>query len=138
MVHSKLKAQLRRHEGERLKPYKDTTGHLTIGVGRNLDDVGISEDESEYLLENDVRRVEGELTRSVPCFSSLEDSRQRVLANMTFNLGVAKLLQFKKMLSAVEARNFDKAADEMLDSTWARQVGDRAVELAKQMREGVG
>lgn len=136
--HSLLRTQLVRHEALRLKPYKDTVGKLTIGVGRNLDDVGITEDEAMELLENDIKSVEQTLTSKVACFGSLDDPRQRVLADMAFNMGTAKLLTFVKFLAAVEARDWERAADEMLDSTWAKQVGKRATELATQLREGVG
>lgn len=129
-----LMLQLERHEGKRLKPYRDTAGKLTIGVGRNLDDVGLSEDEVDALLINDIGRVEHDLFRLVPCYSSLPDPQQRVLANMAFNLGVTGLLKFQHMLAAVAARDFNTAAQEMLDSAWAKQVGTRAIELADQMR----
>lgn len=134
MNRTRLKAQLVRHEGLRLKPYRDTVGKLTIGVGRNLDDVGITEDEAGQLLDNDVTRAYHELVRAVPSFGSLDEDRQHVLLDMAFNLGVPRLLEFKKMLAAVESRDFDQAAAEMLDSRWARQVGRRAETLAAMMR----
>lgn len=137
MNRDRLKAQLVRHEGLRLKPYKDTVGKLTIGIGRNLDDVGISDEEAEYLFWNDVATLEKQLRGAVPCFGSLDDVRQRVLADMAFNLGVSGICKFSRMLAAVEARDFDRAAAEMLASKWAAQVGGRASELAKSMREGV-
>lgn len=136
MNRAALKAQLVRHEGLRLKPYRDTVGKLTIGVGRNLDDVGITEDEARTLLDNDVARVESHIARVVPAFSSLDDVRQRVLVDMAFNLGVPGLLKFKAMLAAVEARDFFHAALEMIDSRWAAQVGQRATRLAAMMETG--
>ncbi len=133
----RLKEMLIRHEGLRLKPYRDSVGKLTIGVGRNLDDVGISEEEALYLLENDIRRAE---KIAVECasshgvlFESLPEDAQLVLIDMAFNLGY-KLKGFKKMFSALKRRDFDEAAWEMLDSRWARQVGKRATELAEIMR----
>jgi len=136
MNRTRLVAQLRRHEGMKLTPYRCTAGKLTIGVGRNLDDVGITEDEALVLLDNDVTRVFQECQRHLPTFGSLCEARQHVLIGMTFNLGFAGLLDFKKMLAAVEAADFDRAAAEMLDSKWARQVGTRAATLAKMMKEG--
>jgi lysozyme len=132
----KLKAQLVRHEGLRLRPYRCTAGKLTIGVGRNLEDRGISEDEARVLLENDVAQVESELAKALPWFVRLDEVRQRVLINMGFNLGVPGLLAFKQTLAAVERGDYTAASDRMLDSKWARQVGARATELAAMMKEG--
>lgn len=136
MNRDRLRKQLVAHEGLRLKPYRDTVGKLTIGVGRNLDDVGVTEDEALGLLDGDVDRVEGHLRAAVPCFGSLDDVRQRVLADMAFNLGVPGLLKFKAALAAVAARKFDEAAAEMLASAWAGQVKGRAETLARMMRTG--
>jgi len=137
MNRTRLRTQLVQHEGLRLKPYTDTVGKLTIGVGRNLTDVGITDDEAALLLDNDITRVWQELTHAVGCFSSLDEVRQHVLLDMAFNLGVPRLLKFEKMLAAVEGHHFDVAADEMLNSKWASQVGKRAQTLAAMMRDGV-
>lgn len=130
-----LKAQLRRHEGIRYKPYKDTVGKLTIGVGRNLDDKGISEQEAEYLLGNDIEDACVEAT-TIPGFSSLTPIRQCVLVNMTFNMGIYRVKKFKRMIAAIALGDWNEAAEEMLNSRWADQVGRRATELAAQMRTG--
>lgn len=132
----RLKQILIKHEGLRLKPYTDTVGKLTIGVGRNLDDRGISKDEALYMLENDIKIVEKEAREIFENFDQLDDVRQEVILNMLFNLGKAKFLSFKKFIQAVKERNFEKAADEMLNSKWARQVGKRAQELSFAMRNG--
>ena len=134
MNRTKVKVQLVGHEGLRLKPYRDTVGKLTIGVGRNLDDAGVTEDEAKVLLDNDVTRVWKSLTNALPYFGSLDDDRQHVLIDMAFNLGLAGLANFKRMLAAVEARDFSLAAREMLDSKWASQVGQRAKTLAAMMK----
>jgi lysozyme len=131
-----LKALLVKHEGLRLKPYTDTVGKVTIGVGRNLTDDGISEAEARMLLDDDITAAWSRLPSVVRCFGSLDDTRQHVLLDMAFNLGVDGLRHFVKMLAAIEARDFAKAADEMLASTWAKEVGDRATELAQMMRVG--
>jgi len=136
MKRSVLAKQLELHEGRRAHPYRDTVGKLTIGVGRNLDDKGLSEEEIDVLLDNDITEAWQELTRSLSWFPSLDDVRQHVLLDMAVNLGVAGLLQFKKMLAACERRDFDGAAAEMLDSKWATQVGDRAKTLDRMMRTG--
>jgi len=132
-----LEAELTRDEGLRLKPYRCTAGKLTIGVGRNLEDSGISEDEAGYLLRNDIARIESELDDHLPWWRDLRsDARQRVLANMAFNLGIGGLLKFQRMLVAAKNGNYEIAANEMLGSLWARQVGNRATRLANMMRAG--
>jgi lysozyme len=130
-----LKAELTRDEDRRLKPYFDSVGKLTIGVGRNLDDVGISADESNYLLEADIGRVCDELDATLPWWRNLDETRQRVIANMAFNLGVPRLMGFKNTLRYLQDRNYEEAAREMLASKWADQVGARAIRLAKLMRD---
>lgn len=132
-----LKARLIRDEGLRLKPYKDTVGKLTIGVGRNLDDRGISVDEARILLDHDIDDHENELRAKWPHYDKLDDVRQEVLLNMAFNLGVPGLLKFVNTLAAVVAGDFDAAAYGMLHSKWASQVGKRASRLAEEMRTGI-
>lgn len=129
-----LKDQLILHEGLKLEPYQCTAGKLTIGVGRNIEDIGITEDEARYLLDNDILRVCDELDRAVPWWRDLSDVRQRVMVDMVFNLGMSRFLQFKNFLAGVEAEDWDTAAEEMLDSRWASQVGQRANRLAEAMR----
>lgn len=136
MVLTPLKEQLIRHEGVRLKPYRDSVGILTVGCGRNLDAVGLTYDEAMFLLDNDIQRVMRALRETLPYWLGLDEGRRQVLINMAFNLGVAGLLKFKKMLAHVEAGQYDAAADEMLNSAWAVQVGQRAQELSAQMRTG--
>tara|TARA_B100002003_G_scaffold189273_1_gene178037 strand:- start:3702 stop:4124 length:423 start_codon:yes stop_codon:yes gene_type:complete len=130
-----LRSQLERHEGLRLKPYLDTVGKLTVGYGRNLEDVGISRDEADFMLDNDIDQVERQL-ETVDEYRDLDPVRQTVIANMAFNLGFAGLMGFKNMWSAIDRRDWDRAAKEMLNSKWARQVGVRAVELSEIMRTG--
>jgi lysozyme len=131
-----LKALLVKHEGLKLKVYKDTAGKLTIGVGRNLTDDGISEDEARMLLDNDISTMWKLMSGLTPSFGSLDDARQHVLMDMGFNMGIGNLRLFTKMLTAIEARDFETAATEMLSSKWAHEVGDRAIELAAMMRVG--
>jgi lysozyme len=126
--------QLRRDEGIRKMPYKDTVGKLTIGVGRNLDDVGLSDAEINFLLKNDIDVATAKLNRLYPWFSTLDPVRQGVLINMTFNMG--SVSAFPRMLALVQSGDYEGAAVEMLDSLWARQVGARAQRLSQQMRTG--
>ena len=128
--------QLRLHEGERLKPYRCTAGKLTIGVGRNLEDRGITAEESAYLLGNDIDRFATELLRALPWVAQLDEVRQRVLLDMAFNLGMAGLLTFKNTLATIKAGDYQKAAAMMLDSKWAGQVGQRAERLSRMMYTG--
>ena len=128
-------ALIQRHEGLRLKPYRDTVGKLTIGVGRNLDDVGISREEARKLLERD---IEGARTaaRRYTWFEDLNGARQAVIIDMIFNLGRAGFRGFRRTRAAVAAGDYETAAAEMLDSGWATQVGERARRLARMIRTG--
>jgi lysozyme len=130
-----LLAELKRDEGERFKPYFDTVGKITIGVGRNLTDGGISQSECEILLHNDVARTLRWLDRHLPWWRTLDAVRQRVLINIAFNL-CGHLLTFRNSLSAIQRNNYAAAANEMLNSKWAAQVGQRALRLANAMRTG--
>ena len=131
-----LREQLIRHEGMQLYPYRDSVGKLTIGVGRNLDDRGISEEEALRMLDRDILEAAADLGRAFPIVEALDERRYEVLVNMCFNLGVTRLKGFSRMWGYIEVANFEMAADEMLDSRWARQVESRATELADIMRNG--
>lgn len=132
----RLIAHLRAHEGVRSKPYTDTVGKLSIGVGRNLTDNGLSADEIDYLLANDIAKAEAEARALVPSMHSLDSVRREVLIELAFNMGRPRLAGFKQMLAAVERKDFARAAAEMLDSKWATQVGNRAKVLASAMELG--
>lgn len=134
MDEAKLKADLNRDEGRRLKPYLDSVGVQTIGVGRNLADVGISDAEADFLLANDVERVKADLDRTLPGWRGMPEPVARGLANMAFNLGITRLLRFTKMVEAIKAGDYARAANEAMDSTWARQVGARATRIADLFR----
>ena len=131
-----LEDQLIDHEGLELKPYQCTADKLTIGVGRNIEDRGITEDEARYLLKNDIKIVEDELLEKKPVVAGLDSVRQRVLVDMGFNLGIPTLLKFQNMWAAIEDDDFKRAADEAMDSKWARQVGRRAERLCQAMATG--
>lgn len=152
----KLIDQLILHEGLELKVYKDTLGIDTIGVGRNLEDRGITDGElmhmnllreeiytngitekdARFLLGNDIDIVERELLDAHPCLERLDDVRIRVLLDMAFNLGVPRLRKFKNMWAGIHEGDYIRAGDEMMDSRWANQVGARAVRLCKMMKDG--
>ena len=130
-----LKEQLVRHEGLRLTVYDCPAGYKTIGVGRNLEGKGITEEEALYLLENDINYFTDQLRDNLDWFDDIPEEKQQILVNMAFNLGVAGLMNFKNMLSAVEEGRWADASTEMLDSKWAKQVGIRAIELSGAMAE---
>lgn len=131
-----LEEQLIRHEGLKLKPYRCPASKLTIGVGRNLDDVGLQIDEVKLLLRNDIAVATAVCRSSIPNFGRLSDRRRMALIDMAFNLGGSRFRGFVKMRSAVAEEDFELAAREMEQSKWAGQVGQRAVTLAAMMREG--
>ena len=131
--------QLERDEGLRLHPYTDTRGFVTIGYGRNLSTEGISQQEAKGMLEADVTNTGEALRTALPWFATLQDNdwvRAAVLINMAFNLGVHGLLTFNTFLSLVESQQYDAAADDMLQTPWATEVGARAQRLALQLRTG--
>ncbi len=128
-----LERDLIRDEDLRLRPYVDSVGKITIGVGRNLTDVGLAAAEAMFLLRNDLGQVEAFLESTFPWFAQLSPIRQRALMNMTFNLGVRGLAGFQRMLGAIARGDYDTAAAEMLNSRWAAQVGPRARRLAAMM-----
>ena len=121
----KIEDYISKNEAIRLRPYTDTVGKLTIGVGRNLDDNGLSLDEVEYLLKNDIKRVKGELEDVFDNFYELPENVRLVMIDMCFNLGISRFLGFKKMIQAVKDGDFKEAGRQAKDSKWCRQVGVR-------------
>ena len=130
-----LRVQLTAHEGLRRFPYTDSVGKLTIGVGRNLTDRGITDAEARYLLDNDILTAVGDL-QALVWFPALDSVRQRVFIDLAFNLGISRLKGFVKMLDAVSRQDWPTAAAELLDSTYATQVGQRAQTLAAMLVSG--
>lgn len=115
-------------------PYQDSLGLWTIGVGRNIEEMGISHKEAMLLLDNDLQRTISELEGSFDWFDYLPSVVADAIINLGFNIGLTKLLGFKKMLAALEDGDWDTAADELMDSRYARQVGQRANDLAHMVR----
>ena len=149
--------ELIKHEGLKLQVYQDTLGIDTIGIGRNLEDRGITKQELDeldipsidhvyeygiteadavYLATNDVQIVEEELVRAHPCVDRLDSVRQLIVIDMAFNMGVPRLCKFKNMWAAIHDEDYPTAAKEMLDSRWASQVKGRATKLANAMHNG--
>lgn len=132
----RLRARLSLDEGRKKKPYRCSAGKLSIGVGRNLEDRGLRDDEIDLMLTNDIAESVGECRRLVRNFDQLSDARQEVLVNMMFNLGYTRLSGFKKFLAALAVSNWVEASRQMLDSKWADDVGDRADRLSTVMLKG--
>jgi len=136
MDYNKLANQLIIHEGNRKFPYTDTTGNLTIGVGHNLTAKGLSPSQIRNILSDDINDTVSFLGKNLPWWAGMNDDvRQRALADMAFNL-MGKILDFKTMLPAIQAKNWDAAADALLASKFAQQTGIRAIHLASMIRTG--
>lgn len=127
--------ELKRDEGSRPDMYLDSEGIPTIGIGHNLQRP-ISPRAIRVIFDDDLTDALNDLDKQLPWWRNLSEPRQRVLANMCFNMGITRLLGFKKALHAAATGDFKTAAAEMLDSKWAKQVGDRAQRLADTMEEG--
>ena len=136
MDYEKLAARVRKNEGLSYLPYRCSAGALTIGYGHNLDARGISKEVAELLLKQDLEIAEKEVKNAFIWWPKLDDARLGVLVEMCYNLGILRLVGFKKMLSALEEGDYKKAAQEMLDSKWAFQVQGRSRELAEIMQTG--
>jgi lysozyme len=130
---------LRKHEGVEIHAYKCTAKKITIGVGRNIDPsggIGLSHDEIDYLLANDVKRVSVELLLTFSWYAELDEVRKDAMIDMCFNMGLPRLSKFKKSLAAMATEDYETAATEFLDSNWAKQVGDRAITITDMIRSG--
>jgi lysozyme len=129
-----IKDLLIKHEGLRLFAYKDTVGKTTIGVGRNLDDRGISKEEALIMLDRDIEDFTQQLSERLFWFDQQPDKVKIVLINMAFNMGLAGLLTFRNTLEHIKNGQYDLASKEMLQSKWASQVGKRAIELSNILK----
>lgn len=136
-IRAQLRAQLMGEEDVKLHPYVDSSGNLSIGIGRNLVTTGISMEEALHMLDNDIMRCQADLWHYAPWYADLDNIRKMVIIDMVFNLGIQGVLGFKRMIAAIRAEDYVGAAREMLASHWATQVGKRAARLATQMETGV-
>lgn len=140
MNYSRLTTSFRKHEGFRATAYTCPAGKLTIGIGRCIDisvaGAGITQDEAEYLLRQDINRFTAMTRGLIVTFDSLDEVRQETLVELCFNMGPANLGKFTRMLAAIDVKDWDTAAAELLDSRYAAQVGQRAITLADQLRTG--
>lgn len=141
------------NEGCKLKSYRDTVGKLTIGIGRNLDDnpltieeqcyIGhncrtlfISNDQAAYLCRNDLKKVRADLDKHLPWWRDLNPDRQYVMIDLCFNMGLKTLLTFKRTLDSIAQGYYVRAAEQLLQSKYAKQVGIRAKRNAYALRTG--
>jgi lysozyme len=134
-----LKSQLLREEGAESCAYQDSLGYWTIGVGRLIDSRkggGLSSDEIDFLLENDIKTKTREVLLALPWVPRLSEPRQAVLIGMAFQMGIGGLLKFKRMLGSIEDGQYVEAAEEMVKSRWAMQTPKRAYRMAQQMETG--
>ena len=133
---TKLKNLIIRHEGFRTHIYLDSVGKLTIGVGHNLTDLGLTSSQVNLIFEDDLQRAIDDVESIFPGFKEFSEARRAALIDMIFNLGKTRFLEFKKMIEAIKNEDWRKASDEMLDSAWATQVPLRAAELARMVKFG--
>jgi len=136
---SRIIEMLRKHESVETHAYECSANKITVGVGRNIDKdggIGLSNDEIDYLLANDIKRVNGELQRSFDWFNALDQVRKDAMIDLCFNIGLPRMKGFKKALAAMDGADYDTAATEFLDSRWAKQVGSRSVTITDMVRSG--
>lgn len=133
----KIKALIKRHENLKLMPYHDSRGLLTIGYGRCLARKGISRPEAEVLFSNDYADAFDALHAQFKNDIPEEAARQAVVISMAYQMGTEGLRGFKEFASAIRTDGWHAAADEMLDSSWAKQTPERAEQLADMMRTGM-
>lgn len=131
-----IKSDLKAEEGFRSKPYKDIVGKTTIGYGRNLDDVGVTQQEAEVMLDNDIQKSIHDLQAHLSWFDTLSTNRQRALVEMCFQMGITGLLGFHKMLLHMQKGEFREAKFEGLSSKWALQVPKRASRILSLIENG--
>jgi lysozyme len=134
MVDQQTQEWIKKDEGLRLHTYIDTNGHCTVGWGRNLEN-GICLDEAELMFQNDLKQVVQELD-GLPWMAEQPQHVKNALINMNFNLGITKFLEFTGMINALKSHNYTLAAQEALNSLWAKQVPNRAKEIAVMIRQG--
>ena len=133
---NKLIEQLKIHEGFRSNVYTCSGGKKTVGYGRNLEDIGISEEEAEMLLKNDIYEATNQLLNAFPFMATFSDVRISAMINFTFNVGIGTVRKFSNTIEYLKNEDWEAAADEMMDSKWAEQVGDRAIQITEQIRTG--
>ncbi len=128
-----LKKRLVDFEGLVLKPYHCSQNYLSIGVGRNVDSNGITEEEAMYLLDNDIHKVIEQLDKQWEVWRTFPDAAKYVCIDVAFNMGINTWMSFRKTRAYMELGEWEKAASEILDSKYAEQVGRRAIFNSEQL-----
>jgi lysozyme len=134
-MRTKAKSWIKQCEGFRAMPYYDTEGHLTIGFGRNLSSHGVSLDEAEHMIDNDIDDCILKLSRNCSWYNNAPENVKIAVLNMCFNLGFTKFLTFHELIDALIERNYTKASQEVLNSKWALEIKERAKDVAVMIRE---
>lgn len=131
---ARVRETLIKHEGLRLDLYKDSLGIYTIGVGHNIQERGITAAVAKLMLDEDIDEAVKDLRRNISFFDTLPQAIKEALVNLCFNMGIPRLMQFRKTLAFLRDGKYEKAANELLDSRYATQVGYRAIEIAAMIR----
>ena len=131
---ARVRETLIKHEGLRLDLYKDSLGIYTIGVGHNIQERGITAAVAKLMLDEDIDEAVKDLRRNISFFDTLPQAIKEALVNLSFNMGIPRLMQFRKTLAFLRDGKYEKAANELLDSRYATQVGYRAIEIAAMIR----
>lgn len=136
---NKFIAKIVEHEGLEYSAYQDTKGYWTIGIGTCIDSrvkCGLTKDECYFLLSNRLNLVRNNLNE-YSWFKSLDLTRQDVLVELGFNIGISGIFGFKKMISALSNKNYELATKELLNSQWQKQVGEkRSRDMAYRLLNG--
>jgi lysozyme len=127
---------IKTHEALDLRMYPCTSGKLTIGWGRNIEDNGIRLDEAELMLSNDIRDCRVQLTKEYSWFNSLDEVRQAAVLDLCFNLGITRLRKFVKFATAMARSDWQRAGDELVSSAWYGQVKSRGPRVVLMIRTG--
>jgi len=136
----KLISLITQHEGSKQFAYRDVLGYLTIGIGRCIDErigKGLSQDEQQYLLLNDLKQCESQLEKQ-DFYNNLDDVRKGALIELVFNMGINKFLKFVKTIESIKKGNFQEAVTNLIDSKWATQVGQhRTKDICYRLKNGL-
>lgn len=133
---NRLRAYLEREEGKRKFPYRCSEGILTIGIGRNLESKGLSEEEIQFLFANDCAEVEKDAQAAFPWLQDCDEVRTEAVLSMCFQLGIGGVKKFKNFLAAMQGKQYSEAAKHALQSRWAQQTPARAKRVAHAIEFG--
>ena len=133
IFHDRVVEMLKRHEGLRTFPYNCSEGFLTLGIGRNLDANGISEEEAHYLLYNDINKVQKELTKNWGVWRTFPERARMVCIDMAFQMGITGFMSFRETRKLMELGKWLEASEEVLRSRYSIQTPNRALYNSRQL-----